>query len=477
MTASEDGNTVVVFGGRIDLNATHVPPTNFTGTLYTLDVKTGSWSQGPDGDIRSYMACLVIGDQFVAWGGSDGTSSISGPPVIFNLQTRQWITTYTPPPYMEKMAKPSATSTPSGPQSGNPSGVVGSSSSSSSSSSTNLGAILGGVFGCLFVITMAGMVYLYVKRREDKIRFDSLAAKQQSNENPPQGSDPHREDSARKAVTSYLRDPQDASPMAAQPQYSADLKESPMSHISGVPHPLQPIIFTPTTMYAPAVATGVPVTSATPSHVSSRENYMTDLSGGVPMAYSGPTSAPMNVSSAYTSAPFQAYGMDPSIYGATTMAAMGNTPNVGVPPFGNNSNIPTNTRSEPIATTVNSAYIHPAGRVPLATTPATALLYLPPPPSLPQTAAPWSPTLPSESTNGDGGTMTPTSNVAATATTPGSTNASIAVTSEGSQGSPNIPPLPQRPVQNTNVRYTSVISGPIASVDVDHNGPGSQPAQ
>ncbi|KAF9079802.1 hypothetical protein BGX27_005970, partial [Mortierella sp. AM989] len=84
MAASEDGNTLIVYGGKV----TH--PSTYTSTLYILDVPTSRWTQGPDGSVRTHMACIIVGDQLLAWGGYDGNNTINGPPEIFSLTTRQW---------------------------------------------------------------------------------------------------------------------------------------------------------------------------------------------------------------------------------------------------------------------------------------------------------------------------------------------------------------------------------------------------
>jgi hypothetical protein len=52
-------------------------------------------------------------------------------------------------------------------------------SSNSSSTSSNLGAILGGTFGGLFVITLAALIFVYLKRKEDKIKYGYPAEQQQ----------------------------------------------------------------------------------------------------------------------------------------------------------------------------------------------------------------------------------------------------------------------------------------------------------
>ncbi|KAF9380401.1 hypothetical protein CPC16_010347 [Podila verticillata] len=168
----EDGSTVVVYGGRIPQNDTANPPTNFTGTLYTLDVASGNWTQGPSTSPRLYMTCVIIGDQFLAWGGFDGTSTIQGPPIIYSLTQKQWVNDYKAPAYMKSLptvtARTSITPSPTTPP-----------PTDENRSSTNLGAILGGVFGGLLVLTLAGVIYLYQKRHEDRTKYESVAKKKE----------------------------------------------------------------------------------------------------------------------------------------------------------------------------------------------------------------------------------------------------------------------------------------------------------
>ncbi|KAF9353191.1 hypothetical protein BGX34_011742 [Mortierella sp. NVP85] len=484
MASSEDGNTVIVFGGRIPRNETHVPPTDFTGTLYILDVLAATWIQGPDGDIRSYMACVIIGGQFIAWGGSDGTSSLGGPPVIFNLKSQQWINNYIPPAYMQSGSSPLPGSSPSTRPSISPSGAAPSSSfsdSSSSSSSSNLGAILGGVFGCLFVVALAGLIYLRMIRNEDRLRYGSSTTKQQPEEKPSENNPSNAQPTKEQMASSYFRDPQDGqvvftSPIDSEMQYTVSLKSreaSPFS--SGDPQPHPPVIFTPTTMYPTTAGTGAPVPPTTVPYLPSRENYMTELNGTPPMAYSGPphTAATMNVGPLYGTQPFQTHSANPAFTGATTIATMASPNTMDTTPFGTRPGAPSNLTSEPIATTVNNAYRHPAVHsVVMPAVTEQGLVYMPPVPPrppvppLPQGIAAPSSALTSESSMGYGDVMTPSSTAAATAATPMTTNDSILASSEGSQASPSIPPIPQRPT-NTGVHYSSVIPGPKTSIDLD----------
>ncbi|KAF9102448.1 hypothetical protein BGX29_004591 [Mortierella sp. GBA35] len=172
MAASENGNTVVMFGGRTP------GPGNFTGTFYILDVPSKTWVQGPSSGTRLYSACIIVGDQFLAWGGFDGKSTISGPPIIYNFAQKKWVENYTPPAYFANMPSTAASPIPGVPPIANTSVTPNNGNSGSpspSSSSSNLGAILGGTLGSLCVAAMAGVVYLYMKRRADKTMYEAQA--------------------------------------------------------------------------------------------------------------------------------------------------------------------------------------------------------------------------------------------------------------------------------------------------------------
>ncbi|KAG0096056.1 hypothetical protein BGZ93_005072 [Podila epicladia] len=217
---NEDGTKIVVFGGRIPTNTSTSPPTDFTGTLHILDVPTGQWTQGPSGDIRLYMACVIVGDQFIAWGGSKGGGyTYDGPPVVFDLAKMQWVTTYTPPAYLLNAPKPNAASpgaTSSGPHSTSPTAAP-------SAKDSNLGAILGGTFGSLFVIALAALIYVYVLRRKDKIKYAAPV------EQTPGGDDAGPE---KRVVADGLgrRDPQEMTGLTHQ-----SLDRSPMYSVNSDP--------------------------------------------------------------------------------------------------------------------------------------------------------------------------------------------------------------------------------------------------
>lgn len=108
-----------------------------------------------------YICCI---------GGAKGTGyTYDGPPIVFDLTKMQWVTTYTPPAYLlnspeTTSATPPPGATSSGPQTSSPTAV-------SSAKDSNLGAILGGTFGSLFVIALAALIYIYLLRRSDKVKY------------------------------------------------------------------------------------------------------------------------------------------------------------------------------------------------------------------------------------------------------------------------------------------------------------------
>ncbi|KAI7815976.1 hypothetical protein BC939DRAFT_72868 [Gamsiella multidivaricata] len=381
MTASEDGNTVVVYGGRIDLNTTHNPPTNFTGTFYTLDITTGKWSQGPDGGVRLYMACTIVGNQFVAWGGSGGSSTIVGPPVVFDLSLRKWVESYTAPAYYLSTSISATTSglVPTGAVSSLPDG------SKDSSSSSNLGAILGGVFGGLLVIALSGLIYLYLKRKEDRVRYgppsnqQSAGSSEKADEpastlqsqysNGPASMNPQH--------VQFLRDPQDTSSFAQGPpgqvifsspidselEYCVSRKEaipSPMfSSALGTAQPPTPIVYVPQTSYIPVTATGAPLGVFPPApYTPTQDSSMMAPNSDIYRVHSIPpmTAATHNsnhFAGIISPVPTQAFnGYSAPLYAATDPT-----------PFSNGTGYSSNYYSAPVASAIPPTIINASQQV------------------------------------------------------------------------------------------------------------------
>ncbi|OAQ23276.1 hypothetical protein K457DRAFT_142816 [Linnemannia elongata AG-77] len=167
---SEDSKTLVVFGGQTSI----VTPA-FTGAIHLLDINTGVWTAGPPlSTPRIYAACVLIGDQFVVWGGSaDSNNTLSSnEPIVFDVALKQWVKSYTAPAYYLNAPKPTNPPNPMGSGSNGgtgsrtPDGENGAPSSSSSSSSAG---IIGGVVGGLAVIAAIIGFLLYRRRLNKKL--------------------------------------------------------------------------------------------------------------------------------------------------------------------------------------------------------------------------------------------------------------------------------------------------------------------
>ncbi|KAF9541119.1 hypothetical protein EC957_003400 [Mortierella hygrophila] len=138
MVPAYDGFKMVVFGGSTTEDTQ-------LGDIYILDVPTMTWTKGSTPPLplnRSNMACTVGGDNFVAWGGYNSQKAIDGTPIVYNLRTNQWTTTY---------------------------------SLTSAGSKYNWGAIIGGVGAAIIVAAVVGFVY-YRRRKQRKSRMKRVDA-------------------------------------------------------------------------------------------------------------------------------------------------------------------------------------------------------------------------------------------------------------------------------------------------------------
>ncbi|KAF9197539.1 hypothetical protein BGZ49_001979 [Haplosporangium sp. Z 27] len=178
MAISDDSNNIVVFGGR-----TSISPQTFVGTIYILDISTTSWKQGPSLSFsRIYSACTIVGNQFVAWGGSDGNNTSSGTPLVYDLTSNLWVNNYTAPAYYANAPHPSSGSGTSSTGSGGNGGSNGTggptdSSSNTGSGSVPVGAIAGGVVGALLVGVLGATLFFVRKRKIERARTEELAQK------------------------------------------------------------------------------------------------------------------------------------------------------------------------------------------------------------------------------------------------------------------------------------------------------------
>ncbi|KAG0327114.1 hypothetical protein BGZ99_008329 [Dissophora globulifera] len=171
MAASEDGNTIVIYGGSTDLTFTNL--TDVTGTLHILDVPTATWRQGPVASKRHSMACTIVGDQFLAWGGSDSNNiTVTGPPIVFDLTKREWTAMYLAPSYYNTnndnnntVPTPTLDTVPTGRLTSEPTTV------------RSMAIVLGMTLGALFLLALGAAMYFYRAMKREKMKYETLTKK------------------------------------------------------------------------------------------------------------------------------------------------------------------------------------------------------------------------------------------------------------------------------------------------------------
>ncbi|KAG0214663.1 hypothetical protein BGX28_001701 [Mortierella sp. GBA30] len=147
MVPAYNGTKMVVFGG---ITITRQP----VASIYILDLGTLTWTRGKDADPlqrRSDMACTVAGDNFIAWGGEYLGKRMEsfGTPLIYNLQTGQWITEFNLTPASATNSTPPFDPLPS-------------------AKNSNAAAIGGGIGGVLLVIFASLFIYKFNRSRQRK---------------------------------------------------------------------------------------------------------------------------------------------------------------------------------------------------------------------------------------------------------------------------------------------------------------------
>ncbi|KAF9363279.1 hypothetical protein BGX34_004495 [Mortierella sp. NVP85] len=97
--SADGGRKMILFGG-------YSRKTGGTlGDIYILDVTTYTWTAGPSlpspNLSRSGVACGVSNNQLIIWGGAndnpESTTIVSNEPLIFDLKTNKWASSYTAP--------------------------------------------------------------------------------------------------------------------------------------------------------------------------------------------------------------------------------------------------------------------------------------------------------------------------------------------------------------------------------------------
>ncbi|KAF9117575.1 hypothetical protein BGW39_002053 [Mortierella sp. 14UC] len=162
MVSAYGGTKMIVFGGIGASNSA-------LGDIYVLDTSDLKWSKGADGGVsvaRAYTACAVSNDMFVAWGGCDGAMATmtSNVTVVYNLKTNQWVSSYSPFPYVRTTG--SAAATPSGTGTGNGSSPTDTATGAESDGNSSSGGIIGGIVGGLAVIGIVVGLFIFRRRRQ-----------------------------------------------------------------------------------------------------------------------------------------------------------------------------------------------------------------------------------------------------------------------------------------------------------------------
>ncbi|KAK3822695.1 MAG: hypothetical protein J3Q66DRAFT_133799 [Benniella sp.] len=136
---SDDGSTLIVFGGRTD--PSNVRPTSETevisSDIFVLDLVTLTWTRAPDsGRPRMYSVCTLYNGIFFSWGGEDGTKQVvlDSSAILYDVKKKTYLTRNQGPV--------------------------------SSSSGLSTGGIIGIAAGVVAVIVLAALIAWSVRRRK-----------------------------------------------------------------------------------------------------------------------------------------------------------------------------------------------------------------------------------------------------------------------------------------------------------------------
>ncbi|KAF9139250.1 hypothetical protein BGX30_008196 [Mortierella sp. GBA39] len=171
MAISDDGTKLVVFGGRY-FDDFHQ---YITGDIYVLDLDTMVWTRGPDYTTpRIYTTCTIVDGTFLSWGGSDSSSTVNSPIIIYDIKRNKYLSQYKgsdPDKDFDPLAPPKT----SNPGSGSGSGWSGSSNNSDGKEMTfeeRRNLILGCVFGgaALFWITVCCCICRVKRNRAYRVQ-------------------------------------------------------------------------------------------------------------------------------------------------------------------------------------------------------------------------------------------------------------------------------------------------------------------
>ncbi|KAK3834100.1 MAG: hypothetical protein J3R72DRAFT_452620 [Linnemannia gamsii] len=196
MVPAYGGSKMIVFGGH-DLDGVA------KADIYFYDPSTREWTTGKAADpaqARTNMACVVVGDSFIAWGGENGQNITDNIPIVYDMKNNQWTTQFN--------------------------SVI--TTSTSSESKANAAAIGGGIAGAVVVVALVG--FLFYRRRNSRQNSNiNSSDRSESGNRFTTGTNNKNDDDA---VGLSARDPQDT---------GGDYKRASYSP-SGIPSPVPPML-------------------------------------------------------------------------------------------------------------------------------------------------------------------------------------------------------------------------------------------
>ncbi|KAK3815155.1 MAG: hypothetical protein J3Q66DRAFT_370495 [Benniella sp.] len=159
------GGTKMVFLGSSYIMKNDSIDITTNDAIYVFDVVKRTWKKGaPVTGLLGVGACAVTGDQFIAWGGGDGSKQ-TNETRVFNLNTEKWVKSYIAHPRPTRSSPTSQTPTPE-PDLGD--------TSSNEKKLVNIIIIVTGVL--LAIILTAISVYLWTSRRMEIVTQGSGTA-------------------------------------------------------------------------------------------------------------------------------------------------------------------------------------------------------------------------------------------------------------------------------------------------------------
>ncbi|KAF9352356.1 hypothetical protein BGX26_009820 [Mortierella sp. AD094] len=146
---SDDGSTIVVFGGSTDAKT-------ISDDLFVLNLGNNTWEQRVSASMRrTRMSCGIRSNQFFAWGGSsdqNANTTHNVVPIIYDIAHNIWTDSYNA----------------NGPPGSNPSNPSGQDNPNAPDKKTNLAPIIGGAVGAAVLIGCITAFILYRRKRRDR---------------------------------------------------------------------------------------------------------------------------------------------------------------------------------------------------------------------------------------------------------------------------------------------------------------------